>query len=147
MHNDLIFTHGEIASGGYKVTYSYPHRNSLLQDIRYRKVLIAVLFNNFITNSDHILPIILRWLFAIYKPLAFSEISVKKHLEGEMWNPGFRIPGVQPTQLSVLNLQFKGMVQWCFSARRVWAESRAQWIGEKTVYFFTVLFFWTLVEL
>lgn len=76
--------HGETASGDLKVTYSYPQRKSLLQDIRYRKVLITVLFNNLIT-----IQIFLRQLFAVYKPLAFSVFSKKASQKEKCGIQGF----------------------------------------------------------
>lgn len=103
-------------------------KGSLCWDFRYRKNLSIVLFKNLITNSDNTLLIFLRQLFAIYK-LAFSEISIEQHLREEMW----MTPGEQRMQLSVLNLQSKGTLQWYFSAQ---CESRAQWIWEKTDNFY-----------
>lgn len=81
-------------------------KGSFCWDFRHRKNLTIVLFKNLITNSDNTLLIFLRQLFAIYK-LAFSEISIEQHLREEMW----MTPGEQRMQLSVLNLQSKGMLQ------------------------------------
>lgn len=76
-----------------------------------------MLFKNLITNSDNILLIFLRQLFAIYK-LAFSEISIEKHLREEMW----MTPGEQPCsyQFLICNLkvQFSDMLVHTVKAER-----------------------------
>lgn len=101
--------HGETTSGDLKVTYSYPQRKSLLQDIRYRKVLITVLFSNLIT-----IQIFLRQLFAIYKPLAFSVFSKKASQKEKCGTQGFgyleRSPSSYKFLICHLKVQFNDVL-------------------------------------